>query len=268
MPGDALGLLERRLGEAGFGRIAGADEVGRGALAGPLFAAAVVLPCDLEIRGLRDSKLCTRPQRERLAQEIRKRALACAVVRVRHDRIDREGLQRCNLQALRRALKYLDVEPDYVLIDCFRLARLKYPSLAVKRGDYVSRAVAAASILAKVERDASMRRYHRRFPQYGFATNVGYGTRAHWRALQRHGPSEIHRRSYYGVLGFRDSSGVFRPHPARDLGGGDPIENGEIEVVDAVQEVEDPPAGFAGPQNKSGDGTAGTGEHWDEERMS
>jgi ribonuclease HII len=149
-------------------------------------------------------------------------ALAWSTVRVRHDRIDRDGLQRCNLQALRRALRNLEVEPDYALLDAFKMSRLQFPALAVKRADFVSRNVAAASILAKVQRDASMRRYHRRFPQYGFATNVGYGTREHWDALQRYGPCEIHRRSYFGVLGFPGEDGVFRPHPARDWSDEDP----------------------------------------------
>ena len=196
------GLLETRLHSRGFEAVAGADEVGRGALAGPLVAAAVILPPDLELQGLRDSKLCTRLQRERLAEQIEDLALAFSIVRVRHDRIDREGLQRCNLHALRKALKGLDVEPDFALIDGFQLRRLSYPGLAVKKGDAVSRNVAAASIVAKVYRDRAMRRYARRYPAYGFASNVGYGTRAHWDALVRLGPSDIHRRSFYGVTGF------------------------------------------------------------------
>lgn len=217
MPEDALGLMEARLTAAGFERVAGVDEVGRGALAGPLMAAAVILPPDASLEGLRDSKLCTRGQRERLAREIKAIALAWSIVRVRHDRIDREGLQRCNLDALRRALKGLAVDPDYALLDCFKMRRLPFPALAVKRADYVSRNVAAASIIAKVARDSVMRRYHKRWPRYGFGTNVGYGTRHHWRALQRFGPCEIHRRSFFGVTGFPDEDGVFHPHPARDL---------------------------------------------------
>lgn len=201
------GLLEDRLHARGFTAVAGADEVGRGSLAGPLVTAAVILPPDLPIEGLRDSKQCTRLQRERLAEQIEDVALAMCIVRVRHDRIDREGLQRCNLQALRKALNGLDVQPDYALIDGFKLKRLAYPGLAVKKGDAVSRSVAAASIVAKVYRDRAMRRYHRRYPAYGFATNVGYGTRAHWDALIRLGPSEIHRRSFYGVTGFPEDQG-------------------------------------------------------------
>ena len=215
---NAPGRLEARLNQAGFESVAGVDEVGRGALAGPLVAAAVILPFDAEIEGLRDSKMCTRLQRERIAKEIHEIALAVSVVRVRPDRIDRDGLQRCNLQALRRALKRLDIAPDYVLLDAFRMKRLKWPGLAVKKADVVSKNVAAASIVAKVHRDRAMRRYHRRYPEYGFATNVGYGTSEHWSALKRFGPCEIHRRSFFGVVGFPDEDGVIRPHPARDLG--------------------------------------------------
>ena len=213
----ACGVLEARLGEAGFRHIAGADEVGRGALAGPLVAAAVILPADVRIEGLRDSKLCTKQQRNRLAEEIVDVALGVSIVRVQPWRIDRIGLQKSNLNALRRALNGLQVDPDYILVDCFKMRRMQRPSLAVKKGDVVSKSVAAVFIVAKVHRDAAMRRYHRRFPDYGFASNVGYGTRFHWNALKQHGPCEIHRRSFYGVTGFFED-GVFCPHPARDLG--------------------------------------------------
>ena len=217
MTSDAVGLMEARLAEAGFSKVAGADEVGRGALAGPLIAAAVILPPGCEIDGLRDSKMCTRLQRERLAAEIRDRAVALAIVRVHHSKIDRVGLQRSNLDALRRAVKGLETTPDYVIFDCFRIKRLPFPSLGVKKGDAVSKNVAAASIVAKVHRDAIMKRYHRRHPQYGFATNVGYGTREHWNALIEHGPSPVHRLSFFGVVGFPDEQGVVKPHKARDL---------------------------------------------------
>jgi ribonuclease HII len=221
---DATGLIESRLAEAGFTRVAGADEVGRGALAGPLYAAAVVLPVDAEIPGLRDSKLCTKKQRGELAEQIKDTALSYSVVKVRHSTIDKKGLNPANLRALRTALNDLDVEPQYILVDYFRLKRMPCPTLGVKKGDGVSKAVAAASILAKVERDAAMARYHRRFPRYGFKTNVGYGTRHHWEALKQYGPSPVHRRSFYGVMGFRDEDGVIQPHVARDLGGGEPNE--------------------------------------------
>ena len=218
MTEDATGLMETRLNAVGFERVAGADEVGRGALAGPLVAAAVVLPPDIEIPGLRDSKKCTKLQRERLAAQIEDVALAISVVRVHHTSIDKMGLQKCNLKALGKALRSLGVDPDYILVDCFNLKRLPCPSLGVKKGDAVSKNVAAASIVAKVTRDAAMRRYHKKHPQYGFASNVGYGTRHHWRALQRYGPSPVHRRSFFGVVGFPDEDGVIRPHEARDFG--------------------------------------------------
>jgi ribonuclease HII len=217
MTSDATGLMEARLAAAGFSKVAGADEVGRGSLAGPLITAAVILPPDCDIPGLKDSKMCTKLQRERLAEKIKEVALALAIVRVHHSKIDRVGLQRSNLQALRKAVMNLETEPDYVIFDCFRIKRLRYPSLGVKKGDAVSKNVAAASIVAKVHRDAIMKRYHRRHPQYGFATNVGYGTRQHWNALIEHGPSPVHRLSFFGVVGFPDEDGVIRPHMARDL---------------------------------------------------
>ena len=227
------GRLEARLTQVGFEHVAGADEVGRGALAGPLIAAAVILPPDAHIEGLRDSKLCTRLQRERIAEEVKRVALAISIVRVRPDRIDREGLHRCNLKALRKALNGLEVTPDFVLLDAFRMQRLSWPGLAVKKADVVSKNVAAASIVAKVHRDRIMRRYHKRYKGYGFDTNVGYGTSEHWAALQRLGPSAIHRRSFFGVIGFPDKDGVIRPHLARDLDDGptppDRLDDPELE---------------------------------------
>jgi ribonuclease HII len=214
---DASGLMEARLVEGGFQRVAGADEVGRGALAGPLIAAAVILPPGTGMEGLRDSKLCTRRQRTDLARRIEELALAICIVRVRPGRIDRVGLQRCNLQALRKALNGLDIDPDYVLVDGFRLPRMKVPGLGVKKADAVSTSVAAASIIAKVHRDAIMRRYHRKYPHYGFASNVGYGTSYHWRALRQYGPSPIHRRSFAGVDGFPGKRAVFESPEARHL---------------------------------------------------
>lgn len=223
--------MENRLRSFGFERVAGTDEVGRGALAGPLVAAAVILPPDAEIPGLRDSKMCTKLQRQRLAEQIQETALAVSIVHAPHSSIDRDGLQRANLRALRRALKGLELEPDYVIVDAFRLKRLPCPSLGVKKADAVSTSVAAASIVAKVHRDAVMARYHKRYSRYGFASNSGYGTRHHWNALQRYGPSPIHRRSFFGVTGFPDEDGVIQPHLARDLEEAAPIELPDKESV-------------------------------------
>lgn len=193
------GSLERSLATAGFRLIAGADEVGRGALAGPLYACAVILPDTIDVDGIKDSKLLTARQRERIAAEIRSHALAVSMVRVLPGSIDKRGLHRSNLWALRQAIVRLAPTPDYVLSDGFRPARLPMPALSIKKGDRIARTVAAASVLAKVARDAAMRRMARRYPGYGFETNVGYGTAEHWEALRRLGPTPIHRRSFAGV---------------------------------------------------------------------
>jgi ribonuclease HII len=198
MIGD-LTRLERCLHAQGFRAIAGVDEAGRGALAGPLFAAAVILPEGFDCQGIADSKVLTRLQREACYQRIVAGAAAVAVCRVTPRVIDRRGLHRSNLALLRRAVCSLPVPPDYVLSDGFPLRRLSMPALSIKKGDAVAASVAAASIVAKVERDRTMDRYHRRFPQFGFDHHRGYGTSAHWVALERHGPSEIHRLSFKGV---------------------------------------------------------------------
>ena len=195
----AIDHYERRLHRAGFTVVAGVDEAGRGALAGPLVAAAVVLPPGFDPEGLEDSKLLTPLQRRRMFARLREEAVAVAVCRAMPRRIDRAGLHRTNLRLLRRALARLPVDPQYVLTDGFPLAGLRVPSLGIRKGDMVTASVAAASVVAKVTRDAIMDRYHRRFPQYGFDTNRGYGTARHWRALERFGPSPIHRFSFRGV---------------------------------------------------------------------
>jgi ribonuclease HII len=194
-----LAQYERRLREDGFSLIAGADEAGRGALAGPLVAAAVILPDGFDLAGINDSKLLTALQRERAFERIVEAAVSVSVCRATHTRIDHRGLHRSNKFLIRRALRCLDVPPDYVLTDGWPVGYIPFPHLAIKKGDAVTASVAAASIVAKVTRDRSMDRYHRRFPVYGFDTNRGYGTRAHWDALERYGPCPIHRRSFKGV---------------------------------------------------------------------
>jgi ribonuclease HII len=194
-----LHRYERTLREKGFRLIAGADEAGRGALAGPLVAAAVILPDGFDHDELNDSKLLTALQRERCFEAIVASAVAISVCRAMPSRIDHRGLHRSNKFLLRRALSSLDVPPDYVLTDGWPVGYIPVPHLAIRKGDAVTASVAAASIVAKVTRDRTMDRYHRRFPAYGFNTNRGYGTRAHWDALERLGPSPIHRRSFKGV---------------------------------------------------------------------
>jgi ribonuclease HII len=194
-----LDHYERRLHGRGFRVVAGLDEAGRGALAGPLIAAAVILPQDFDTEGLEDSKLLTPKQRDVQFDRIRAAAVAFSVARAMPGRIDHRGLHRTNKLLLRRALRDLEVEPEFVLNDGFPIGHLPVPSLAVRKGDVVCASVAAASVVAKVTRDRMMDRYHRRFPDYGFNTNRGYGTRAHWDALDRFGPTPIHRRSFKGV---------------------------------------------------------------------
>lgn len=191
---------ERQLRERGFRTLAGVDEAGRGALAGPLVAAAVILPDDFDLDGIEDSKLLTPKQRREAAARIRDRALAISVRKAMPGRIDRAGLHRTNLALLRRALRTLPVVPEFVLTDGFPIKRLGLPSLALRKGDVVTASVAAASVIAKTTRDRMMDRYHRRFPAYGFDTNRGYGTERHWEALWRFGPTPIHRRSFNHVL--------------------------------------------------------------------
>lgn len=194
-----LDHYERRLRERGFRLVAGVDEAGRGALAGPLLAAAVVLPEGFDVEGLEDSKLLTPAQREEQYERIGASALAVSVTRALPRRIDRAGLHRTNRSLLRRAIRGLEPDPEFVLFDGFPIGRLPVPCLAVRKGDVVCASVAAASVVAKVTRDRIMARYHRRFPEYGFETNKGYGTSAHWEALERHGPTPIHRLSFKGV---------------------------------------------------------------------
>lgn len=200
-----LGRYERDLREQGFSRVAGVDEAGRGALAGPLVAAAVILREDFDLEGIADSKVLTANAREEGYERIVRDAIAWTVCRCTSTRIDRRGLHKMNLWLLRRCVTTLSVEPDYVLTDGFPVRRLPMPNLSIKKGDAVTASVAAASIIAKVTRDRMMDRYHRRFPAYGFDRNRGYGTKEHRDAIREHGPSPIHRFSFKGLsTGFYD----------------------------------------------------------------
>jgi ribonuclease HII len=195
----ATALFEDRLRDAGFGRVAGVDEAGRGALAGPLVAAAVVLPRDCPVEGLADSKLLTPQRRNQLAAEIQRHALAVSVVRVGPDTIDRSGLQRANIALLAKALRELPGGYDYAIADGFPLPQMPAPVLGMRKGDQVAACVAAASIIAKVTRDKIMVGAARRYRGYGFQRHKGYGTDEHWAALRALGPSSYHRHSFTGV---------------------------------------------------------------------
>ncbi len=193
------GLLEAALHAQGFRRVAGLDEAGRGALAGPLVAAAVVLPPDLQLAGLNDSKLVTPAERDRLYDEIMDHALSVGVYRIGHTRVDRMGLHRANIKALRNALNKIEPQPDYALVDGFRMKRMQMPSLRVVKGDMVCTSVAAASIIAKVTRDRIMVRAAERYPGYAFESNKGYRAPDHLSGLDRLGPCDIHRRCFAPV---------------------------------------------------------------------
>jgi ribonuclease HII len=194
LTGDLI-RYERALHDQGFRRIAGADEAGRGALAGPLVAAAVVLPDGFDPDGIDDSKLLTRNQRE-VAYERIVASASYAVAKAEPAAIDRRGLHRSNIALLRRCIRALDPAPEYALTDGFPVPRMPCPALAMKKGDAVAVSVAAASIVAKVTRDRIMRRMHRRYPDFGFDHNVGYGTPEHLEVLDRLGPTPIHRLSF------------------------------------------------------------------------
>lgn len=195
----AVGELDATLRAAGARLIAGVDEVGRGAFAGPLVAAAVILPPDDGLEGLDDSKRVAVPDRERLAAEIAKIAIAVSIIEVPPSEIDARGLHRCNLSALREAAVRLDPIPDHLVVDGYPLEATVFPQTVMAEADRASRAVAAASIVAKVHRDAIMSGLDRRFPAYRFAINKGYGTSEHRAAIDSLGPCEAHRMSFSGV---------------------------------------------------------------------
>jgi ribonuclease HII len=216
LPGSLIDHFERRLQAGGFASIAGVDEVGRGALAGPLVAAAVILPPGFDCEGLKDSKALTPADREEWDGRIRRRAVAISLAKAYPARIDRYGLHVTNLALLRQAARSLPVTPDFVLSDGFRLRGLRVPTLSVKKGDATCASVAAASIVAKVFRDRMMERYHRRYPVYGFDHHRGYGTPTHRAAIARYGPCPIHRMSFKGMTLYAQDRATYVALYARD----------------------------------------------------
>ena len=192
---------ERALAKVGLAPVAGVDEAGRGACAGPLVAAAAVLPDGHRgrIPGLADSKLLSPEARERCYDHVVRRALAWSVVAVPAAECDRLGMHVANVAALRRALARLDARPVYVLTDGFPVDGLETAGLAVWKGDRVTACIAAASIVAKVTRDRIMAQLHARYPAYDFAMHKGYCTPEHQEALDRHGPCPEHRRRFVNV---------------------------------------------------------------------
>jgi ribonuclease HII len=192
----AMRTLENALRRLGFHRIAGVDEVGRGCLAGPVMAAAVVLDPARHIPALSDSKQIGAPERERLHDDIVARADAWAVGAAEADEIDRINIHRASLAAMWRAVMALDPLPDLVIVDAFHIPDLWIPQCGVLHGDARCAAIAAASIVAKVTRDRHMMELHRLDPRYGFDRHKGYATAEHLTAVSRYGYSAVHRRSF------------------------------------------------------------------------
>jgi ribonuclease HII len=189
---------EKEAWATGARLIAGVDEVGRGSLFGCVVAAAVILNPEVPIRGLRDSKLLLAERREVLAERIRERALAWAVAAVDAARIDQINIYQASRVAMREAVSRLQIPPDYLLVDAVRLD-CHQPQRAIIHGDALSASIAAASILAKVERDNIVRQWDPVFPAYGLASNKGYSTPHHLAALREHGPCPLHRQSFAPV---------------------------------------------------------------------
>ena len=188
--------IENSLHRYGFVAVAGVDEVGRGCLAGPVMAGAVILHPDRRIDGLADSKTCTKAQLQRLHDEICRKAVAWSVVSVDPDEIDRINIHQASLQAMRRAVLSLAPLPDAVLVDAFRIPSLPMAQRGVIGGDRRASAIAAASIVAKVTRDRLMQALHHADPRYGFDRHKGYATADHLTAVARFGYSPQHRRTF------------------------------------------------------------------------
>jgi ribonuclease HII len=195
----ALYKYERQLNNAGYNLVAGVDEAGRGPLAGPVMVAAVILPPDCYLPGLNDSKKLTPPQREKLYKEINEVAISVNRCEVSAEIIDEINIYRATVGGMYSAIAGLTTAPQAVLIDAVPLPHLTIPSKSIISGDQVSASIAAASIIAKVERDHIMNELDRQYPRYGFSRHKGYGTQEHMDALAKYGPCPCHRRSFAPV---------------------------------------------------------------------
>lgn len=194
-------FVEDSLIAAGLAPIAGVDEAGRGACAGPLVIAGVILK-DIhspKLSKLRDSKELSETEREALFPIISEVALSVSVIIVEPKDIDKRGVHSANLAGMRRAVEQLSIPPNYVLTDGYPIAGLSMPSLAIWKGDQIAPSISAASVIAKVTRDRIMTELDGKYPDYGFAKHKGYITSAHTKALNIHGVSEIHRKSYANI---------------------------------------------------------------------
>ena len=194
-------MIERSLLDSGIKAIAGVDEAGRGACAGPLVVAALILknPNDPSLRQVRDSKLLSPIQREDLYEVILDQVCAHAIIEISSEEIDTRGLHKSNIEGMRRAVNALGVTPDYVLTDGYEVPGMSHPNLAVWKGDQVALTISAASIIAKVYRDRLMIELDRKYPGYGLAEHKGYVTKVHSDAMKKLGITPIHRKSYANV---------------------------------------------------------------------
>jgi ribonuclease HII len=193
-------LYEFKASRAGYFLVAGVDEAGRGPLAGPVVAAAVILPEDIELDGVRDSKKMSERARKEAFPLIKKRAVGLSLAVVGPKEIDRINILQATRKAMKQAVLALDPQPDYLLIDGIDPVDLPIHQRCITKGDDLSLSISAASVLAKVYRDRIMYSYHRLYPQYDFASNKGYGTLDHREAIVKHGPCCIHRSTFKGVL--------------------------------------------------------------------
>ena len=198
--------LEKEYLNKGYKYVCGIDEAGRGPLCGPVFAAACILPLDLEIEGLNDSKKLTEKKREKLFDVIKEKAVAYCIASASVEEIDATNILEADLLAMRRAIDGLSVKADFALIDGNINRDFQIDSAAVIKGDATSMSIAAASILAKVARDRICIDLDREYPQYGIAKHKGYGTKAHMDALRQYGPSPIHRKKFIRFLDNDDKS--------------------------------------------------------------
>ena len=205
-----MGALERQISDRGYYAVCGVDEVGRGPLAGPVVAAAVIMPEDVVIDDLNDSKKLSPKRREIVFERIVEMELSCAIGIIDRENIDRMNIHKASLMAMRKAVMDLKRAPDFVLVDgTFLIPNISVPQLAVVKGDACCRSVAAASIVAKVTRDRIMERYETLYPSFSFSRHKGYPTPAHLEELAIHGPCEIHRRSFKPVADFIEQYELF-----------------------------------------------------------
>lgn len=185
----------------GYRFIAGVDEVGRGCLAGAVVAAACILDLSKPLpEGLNDSKKLTAKRREAINEELKQTVIAYSIAQVEAEEIDRINILQATKKAMRLAIETLNPQADFLLIDALQLKEINLPQKAIIHGDAISASIAAASIVAKTYRDRLMRELDTKYPEYGFARHVGYGTKAHYEALRTHGASPLHRKSFRGVL--------------------------------------------------------------------